>query len=102
MGGPGWHRHPLPGGSGEQALTWEGVGVIRKEPASVSVPAGPPSQRFHSPTTKNALPPIFCEAGNKPLDFSPRSSKSDDSYLSQSIPSEKNSANIKNLFEQNA
>lgn len=54
VGNPGWHCHSLPGGSGEQALAWRGVGVNRKEPASVSVPAGTPSQRFHSPT-QNAL-----------------------------------------------
>jgi hypothetical protein len=29
--------------------------VIRKEPASVSVPAGPPSQRFHNPTFFDCL-----------------------------------------------
>ena len=49
VGDPGWDCHPLPFGSVEQALIWRGVGVIRKEPASVSVPAGRRPRDFTTP-----------------------------------------------------
>ena len=39
----------------QKDLGWRGVGVNRKEPASVSVPTGPPSQRFHNPTTNKGM-----------------------------------------------
>ena len=52
MGNPGQDCHPLSGGPGEQALAWRGVGVNRKEPASVSVTAGRRPRDFTAPLTK--------------------------------------------------
>ena len=44
---PAQPRYPL---VPHEDLSLQGVGVNRYEPASVSVPTGPPSQRFHNPT----------------------------------------------------
>jgi hypothetical protein len=41
---------------------------------------------------------MLCEAGKRLLDLPPRGSKSDGTYLSQSIASEKNGAKIRNIF----
>ena len=55
MGDPGWDCHPLSSGAAEQALTWQGVGVIRKEPASGSVPAGRRPRDFTAPLIDDGI-----------------------------------------------
>jgi hypothetical protein len=50
------------------------------------------------PPTKNTLLTMLREAGKRLLDLPPRGSKSDGTYLSQSIASEKNGAKIRNIF----
>lgn len=87
-----------PHGTDEQALALRGFGVNREEPACVSAPAGRRPRDFATPPTKNTLLTMLCEAGKRLLDLPPRGSKSDGSYLSQSIASDKNGAKIRNIF----
>ena len=75
MGDPGWNCHPLSFGAFEQALTCKGVGVIRKEPASVSVPAGRRSRDFTAP------PQAWVEVIKRP-------NRSCQTHLSAAVPKE--------------